>query len=232
MLKGKLVEISSLQKQEIDTMFLLMDQFYEHMVFSCFMDDLNNKDTCILLFDETGVIRGFSTQKIMSLNVGNQQVHGVFSGDTIIHKEYWGSSELFKIFARNFIEYGKRYDVFYWFLISKGYKTYRMLPVFFNEFYPNYQKDVPAWEKSIMDTYGKLCYPSEYDQQSGVICYGKIKDKLKDGVADVGERQLKDKHVAYFIKVNPGYGQGNDLVCLAPLSENNLKPGIRKLLLG
>ena len=44
---------------------------------------------------------------------------------------------------------------FYWFLISKGYKTYRFLPLFFREFYPRHDAPTPAWAKEILDALGR-----------------------------------------------------------------------------
>ena len=42
---------------------------------------------------------GFTTQKVMELEINGCLIHGVFSGDTIIHKSYWGELELFKAWA-------------------------------------------------------------------------------------------------------------------------------------
>jgi len=231
-LHGKVVEVKQLTEQDKKDMFTLMDEFYDDTIFIVFIKDLEEKDYCILLFDEDGRIKGFSTQKIMSVEVEGENVYGFFSGDTIIHKECWGSIELYRLFAKYFISYGKRYGNFYWFLISKGYKTYRMLPLFFKEFYPNYRVETPIYEQGIMDSFGAAKYSGEYDKERGVILYNKTKDRLKKGVADITEKQLKDADILHFLKLNPEYYKGNDIVCLAKLTEDNLKPAIRRLLLG
>jgi hypothetical protein len=231
-LHGKVVEVKVLTKQDRLTMFSLMAEYYDDINFPVFIKDLTEKDYCILLFDTNKIIKGFSTQKIISIRVRAEIIYGVFSGDTIIHKDYWGSLELHKLFADFFINYGKRYKGFYWFLISKGYKTYKMLPVFFIEFYPNHKEKTPFYEQEIIDSFGNTRYPEEYDKTSGVILYKETKDKLKTGVADITEKQLKDKDIQYFIKLNPDYIKGNDLVCIARLTEDNFKPAIKRLLLG
>lgn len=231
-LDGIIVEAYLLNEKQKETMYLLMNEFYDNMSSAAFMKDLSEKDFCILLLDETGTIKGFSTQKIMSVEVNGENVFGVFSGDTIIHKDYWGSLELYKVFARYFIEYGKQYKAFYWFLISKGYKTYKMLPLFFNDFYPNYKVKTPDFEQGVMHSFGRSKYPQEYDKKSGVICYKGIKDRLKEGVADITEKQLKDKNIEFFVQANRDYYKGNDLVCLAKLDEENLKKTAQRLILG
>lgn len=231
-LHGTIIEVQKLTELEKKTMFSLMDEFYDDTTYHVFIEDLEEKDYSILLFDTDNRIKGFSTQKRMSVEVGGEKVHGVFSGDTIIHKNYWGSIELYRLFAKYFISYGKRHGSFYWFLISKGYKTYKMLPLFFKEFYPNYKEKTPAYEQELIHSFGSVKYPDEYGRESGVIQYKGKKDKLKSGVADITKKQLNDLHILHFLKLNPEYFKGNDLVCIAKLTEENLKPAVRRLLLG
>lgn len=231
-LKAIVVEISSLMEQDIAVMCALMDEYYENIKPEIFQKDLKDKHYCILLVDEKGIIKGFSTQKIIHFNVKGEKIHGVFSGDTIIHKKNRGSLELYKSFASFFLEMGRNIDHFYWFLISKGYKTYKILPLFFNEFYPRFRTQTPACEQSIINAFGHLYYPGEFNEDSGVISYRGVKDKLKKGVADITDKHLKDEDTAYFTQINPGHAKGNDLVCVARLAEDNLKPTAQRLLLG
>ncbi|PKM96483.1 MAG: hypothetical protein CVU84_01875 [Firmicutes bacterium HGW-Firmicutes-1] len=226
---GEMIEIEKLTETCIKTMFTLMNTFYDHMLYDNFTRDLSEKDYCILLKDEAGKIQGFSTQKLISFSLKGKEIHGVFSGDTIIHKDYWGSMALYRTFAQSFIEYGKQFSEFYWFLISKGYKTYKMLPLFYKTFYPNYQDQTPDYEKQIIDAFGQLKYPGEYNEKTGVIEYRGEKDKLKEGVADITPKQLKDKNIQFFINANPNYIHGQDLVCLARLELDNLHNTTRRM---
>lgn len=230
-LYGEVIDRALLDEEDINTMFCLMNEFYDNVSMKVFQEDLSEKDHCILLKDETGDIKGFSTQKIMCVDIGQKKVWGVFSGDTIIHRDYWGSLELFKVFAQYYVRYGENYDSFYWFLISKGYKTYKMLPLFFKDFYPRFDKETPEFELAVMKAFGNKKYPLEYDAKRGVIVYGGKRDKLKEGVADILEKQLKDKNIEFFTRINPGYVDGDDLVCLAKLSRDNFNQTAQRLFL-
>jgi len=53
----------------------------------------------------------------------------------------------------------------------------------------------PEKFKNIMDLFGEIKYPNEYNKENGVIEYKGIKDSLKKGVADITEKELKDKKV-------------------------------------
>ena len=222
--------IEKITYTEKSQMYELMREFYDNVTEEIFLNDLMNKDYCIMLYNEKKNVKGFSTQKELSLDLDGKIVYGIFSGDTIIHKEYWGSPELFKEFARTFVKEGN--EEYYWFLISKGYKTYKMLPLFFKEFYPNYKDKTPSFEKQIMDEFGKTKYPLDYNQITGVNEYKETKDKLKEGVADITEKQLKDRDIKYFIEINPGHKHGNDLICLTLLNQDNLRNTAKRLFRG
>ena len=227
---GIVKHIDELTAGEIEQMFALMNRFYDHVNFNTFTKDLYDKQTCIVLLNEKKEIKGFSTQKILSLHVNKTVIHGVFSGDTIIHKDYWGSWELFRAFARYFIEESTKYEDFYWFLISKGYKTYKILPLFYKEFYPNYRSDTPDSVRQIVNHFGQTVYPNDYNPDTGVIEYTQVKDKLKPDIATITARHLNDPDIAFFCNRNPGHINGNDLICLTRLTKNNLTLRGEKLL--
>jgi hypothetical protein len=228
----KVLDIDKLGETDKSQMFSLMSEFYDNVTKEAFYFDLSEKNYCILLYDEKDEIKGFSTQKLMDLKVDNKTIHGVFSGDTIIHKDHWGSLELYKGFCEKMMEYGEKYDDFYWFLISKGYKTYKMLPLFFKEFYPNYKVSTPEFEQHIMHAFGRTKFPYEYDEKTGVVKYNGIKDRLKKGVADIDNKHLKDKDIVFFVESNSGYINGDDIVCLTSLKETNIKKTAMRLFLG
>jgi len=221
-LKGCVVKIENLTDRDISEMYELMAKFYDNIEKKVFLEDLYDKGYCAVLRDSEGLIRGFSTQKVVNFLVDGKEIHGIFSGDTIIHKSYWGSIEIFRVLIDFFLDIGAKYEIFYWLLVVKGYKTYKILPTFFKEFYPNRLRDTPPKMQKIMDNFGETFYPDEYNKKSGVLEYGKIKDRLKDGVADITEKRLEDKDVQFFCEKNPNYLKGNDMVCITKLSKNNL----------
>ncbi len=220
-LDGKIVDVKELSIQDKKRMFFLMDLFYDNMIWEVFLADLEEKDYCIVLFDDSNTIYGFSTQKIIQVPIDDQQVYGVFSGDTIVHKDYWNSHHpLFSIFGRFFETYSRDYDEFYWFIICKGYKTYKILPTFFDSFYPCYKERTPDEVQKVMDAFGRS-YHKDYNQETGVVEYSDTKDKLRVGVADITERQMKNPHTAFFCEKNPHHALGQDLVCITSLKKYN-----------
>lgn len=230
MLKGKIQPISEYSKDDITVMYRLMSEFYDNTDEQVFLRDFYDKDYCLALYHDTEGLVGFTTQKLMELDIDGRKIHGIFSGDTIIHKSHWGDIELFKVWADFWFTYAEKYDEFYWFLICKGYKTYRILPLFWTEFYPRQGHETHEYMQKIIDAYAQKLYPDEYDKSSGVIKYSHTKDKLKAGVADVGEHEMKNKDISFFCEKNPGYIDGNDLACIAKIDRNILKKRAAELL--
>lgn len=229
---GKVLKISELAAADTDAMFALMDEFYENMERAVFDSDLYAKDYCIILRNDEGRLVGFTTQKVMSVAVDGKEIHGMFSGDTIIHRDYWGDTELFRVWAQFWFPFAEKYDEFWWFLICKGYKTYRILPLFWREFYPCCKAPTPAREKRIIDAYASALYPDEYNPGTGVIEYRHVKDRLRAGVAEIDEHRMKNRDVAFFSAANPGHADGNDLACLARIDRSLLRKHAPELLFG
>lgn len=211
-------------------MYSIMTTVYDGVDRDDFEADLAAKDDVILLRDPSGTTVGFSTQRVVKIEVDGRSIIGVFSGDTVIDPAHWGSPALFQTFARRYIV--ERPDPWYWFLISKGHRTYRMLPTFFTTFWPTRRLATPGFEKSIMDAYATALYGDDYDQPTGVLAYAKQKDRLREGVAGITEQTLRNPDAAFFAAVNPGHVLGHDLVCLTELSPANLRPQLRPRLLG
>lgn len=228
-MKGSVIPVSEVTERDIEVMYTLMTLFYEGTEEAVFRRDLADKDYCLLLREGTEIV-GFTTQKLLTLEVDGAPVRGVFSGDTIIDRAHWGETELFRSWSQFWFPYAAKQGEFWWFLICKGYKTYRILPLFWEQFYPTFRHETPPREQRIMEAYAQALYPEEYDRERGVIAYRHEKDRLRPGVADADAHRLKNRDIAYFCDRNAGWVRGEDLVCLAKLDPAAMHPGSPRML--
>jgi hypothetical protein len=223
-LKGLLVPTRAVTDAQRTAMLALMHQHYENVDWATFARDLEEKDWVILLFDaQTEALAGFSTQMLLSVEAAGQPIKALFSGDTIIARDHWGDNALAHVWGRlalSLIENCSGTDL-YWFLISKGYKTYRFLPLFFHEFFPRYDACTPPWARSVLDALAQYKYARAYDPAAGVIRSHAGKDRLRRGVAEVTPERLYNPHVRFFAERNPGHECGDELCCLARLTREN-----------
>lgn len=228
-LHSKIFTPDKLSKSDKYSMFDLMNIYYDNINRKQFEADLSEKNWIVVLYDGDNLIKGFSTIMLIDMVVQGKKIKIVFSGDTILDRDYWGNSELAVAWGKFVFSIPEKFPdtPIYWLLISKGYKTYMFLPIYFNEFYPRYNSDTPDFEQEIMKSFAKFKYPERYDENTGLIYANGINDMLKMGIADVTKENLQDPNVEYFVQKNNGYLNGDELVCISKVSMNNLQEFIR-----
>lgn len=213
-----------------EAMYQLLETYFQNTSVEQFAHDLAEKDTVILLRDpEDGRVVGFSTLMKIEITIENRNVIAFFSGDTIIAREHWGSSLLARLWAARVFREADRIrqhspdTLCYWFLISSGYKTWRYLPTFFVAYAPH--PDVPAspFDRQVLQTLAAKKFGDDYHADTGLVRF-RHANPLRPGVAEVTERRLRDPLVEFFIRMNPGHLQGDELACLVPVSRSNLTP--------
>ena len=56
----------------------------------------------------------------------------------------------------------------------------------------------------------------------GIVKNDGTNDFLRENVVVLSEKQLKNKNIQFFLEKNPNYQKGDELVCLAEISFDNL----------
>lgn len=230
-LKAVIRPVTDLTESQVQEMLSLMQAYYLNVTPEQFVKDLKEKDFVILLFDE-GYIRGFSTWMLCDHDCEGRRVSVIFSGDTIVERSHWRSLALPLAWGRLMLSALAEHpgQELYWLLTSKGYKTYRFLPVFFREFYPSYAREAPPFEKALLCSLARRKFGSRFNPETGIIQAAEGAQCLHPGIADITEARRTDKHVAFFEKANPGHARGDELVCIARCHEDNLNPFILRQL--
>jgi hypothetical protein len=232
-LNFEVVETENITTSQKEEMFHLLDRHYNNVRWSDFITDLSEKHQVILLrTPENHQMVGFSTQLTLfpELNSGIPGCVVIFSGDTIIAQEYWGSVALPMAFLQLITKIQKQHPgkKIYWMLISKGLRTYKFLSVFLKEYYPNFQSATPPPIQQLMHYLGHQKFGLKYDPEIGIIKASTESQSLKPQFQPT---ENKENAVArFFYEKNPGYQKGDELLCLAELSEYNLHPFVKRLI--
>lgn len=220
-LRASTVAPSMIHDLDRERMYRLMQKYYDSHSKAQFLKDLNAKHAVILLRDSGGRIQGFSTLLKRELNHENRKIIGLFSGDTIIEKQYWGQ----KVLGVEFLKFLWLEQIknplkpVYWFLISKGYKTYLLMANNFEEHYPRFESETPKSILKLMNDFYTKIYPEAYNPAQGLIRFEKCEGKLKEGVADITAELLRSNaRVAFFSRTNPNWSQGDELTCVARMT--------------
>jgi hypothetical protein len=211
--------------------FALFQAAYEGADWDRFQRDLNEKQFVILLsHPASGELKGFSTVQLMR----RAGATVVFSGDTVIAPECWGQKELQRQFAKLILRLKRRHPLrpVYWFLISKGYKTYLIMVRRCPRSIPRYDRaDDPALRR-LLDALARERFGDHYDVTASVA-RDLGKDRVRDGLSPVGDSAGANPHVRFFLTRNPGYTHGDELCCLAEIRLRDAALTlVRKRLLG
>lgn len=232
-LHAHISDVDALRCDVKGSMYALFSRYYESTTEQAFLDDLRDKDHVVLLSDSAGKLQGFSTLAVLTQEHEHGARRAIFSGDTIIHHEYWGEQALAFAWIRfaGRIKAQQPQTPLDWFLIVKGHRTYRYLPVFSRCYYPAWSHPTPPETKAWMDRLATLRYGEHYDPESGVLRFPRSRGQLRDTWALVPEGDRRRPEVRFFLERNPGYVRGHELVCLTELHEDNLRPLARRLFL-
>ena len=232
-LTGHVVRRQDLDRRTHDEMFRLLSGHFSGADRAVFEADLAEKQCALLLEDEAGRLRGFSTMAVYLTEATGRPASVVYSGDTIVERACWGSATLPRTWIRAVRELvpadGPR-DV-YWLLLTSGYRTYRFLPVFFRAFYPRHDGDDADGLAPALDALARERFGERYDAADGVVRLAAPQVLVDDLLALPAGRTL-DPHVAYFLTRNRGHVRGDELACLTRISDDNLTPAGRRMTRG
>lgn len=223
---GEVVDVKILTRRTKEALYVLFSRHYDEVSRARFEEDLREKPWILLLTDsDSGEVGGFSTLLLLERRVDGRPIRALFSGDTIVDPRYWGSLELVRVWIRFAAELKATAPALplYWFLISKGYRTYLFLPLYFRAFYPRFDQPTPPFEERVLDALASSRYGAAFDPARGVIEFPRSHGQLKPELAAVEEHRRKNPHVRFFLQRNPTYSLGTELVCLAEISPRNMR---------
>ena len=217
-LKAKTLAVCDLRGEKKTCMWEVFSQYYDDIERSRFESDLANKSHVILLYD-TGdrSLQGFSTLQLIPGTLEGRDYLAIYSGDTVLNEGYWGQTALQRDFTAYVLWQMVTHPTIpvYWFLISKGYKTYLLLSRNYVEHWPRWEQPTPPFQRGVIH---KLCvdkFGDDWKPDLGVLQFETPQGKLKDSVAAIDEELLRQyKDILFFDTANPGHRQGDELCCL------------------
>ena len=217
-LLAKIVSAKNLRENKLDDMWKVFSQYYEDIERARFESDLTKKSHVILLMDSGDKsLQGFSTLELIPGNILGKKFLAIYSGDTIISEDYWGQTALQRAFTGYTLKHMVKnpFIPVYWFLISKGYKTYLLLSRNYVEHWPRFETDTPAFQSAVIDTLSFNKFGDAWKRELGVLKFDRPQGKLKEEVAPIDEGLLRQFHdIQFFAQANPGHPQGDELCCL------------------
>lgn len=209
--------VTTLEAPLVDDMWRLFARYYDDVDRDAFARDLRAKRDVLLLLDrERGTLAGFSTLHAYERTVDGRRTMVIFSGDTVCDERYWGQRALHGAFLRYAlrVKFAHPLKPVYWFLISKGYKTYLLLARNFPEFWPRHDRATPRWQRRLLDALATEKYGEAWLPARGLLHFTLPQGRLRSGVAPIGAVERTDPHIRFFDTANPHAADGDELCCL------------------
>jgi hypothetical protein len=217
-LRVRPVPVGALRPWQVDRMWRLYADHYDHVDRATFERDLAGKSHVFIGSDAvTGAIVGFSTALVYVHRYGRRAVGIYFSGDTIVLPAYWGQTALHRAVLGSLVRWKLRHPLtpLYWHLICSGYRTYLTLVRNFPTHWPDHRRPTPAWERGLLDSIGRARYGPAWRAEQGVVSLAGPQPVLRSTLAPFTPELLALPEIAFFVRANPGYARGDELAMLA-----------------
>lgn len=222
--RSRTVRVDRLPARTIDQMWDMFRRYYEvgDDDRAGWVRSLLEKDVAFIIEDrDTRRMVGFSSALLMTFD-GYRIVH---SGDTVLERERWGAGKHFayqmlKVLTRHYLS--KPRVPLYWFLISKGYRTYLLMARNLIEFYPTWRGPTPPWAKDVIAEVARRRYGTAFRPQTGVLTFPYRRAPLQPWVTPITDEQRDDADIAYFERANPCWQDGDELACIGVMDLRQL----------
>ena len=219
-----IVKKGNITSDERQQMYSVFSRYYENVDAKRFNADLETTDWTIQLRNDDQAVVGFSTLQAYQHRESSREALILYSGDTIVDRAHRTNGDLAGAFGHllmRAVEQDKGMPIF-WLLTSKGVRTYRFLPVFFKTFFPAHNSPTPLRVKQLIDTIAGNKFGSDYSPETQVVSHHRQRDWLCESEHDPMLMKRSDPHISFFLQTNPGYADGDELVCLTEVSQENL----------
>lgn len=212
--------VTEVSVHDICRMYEIFAQYYVNAPLETFLADLSRKSgVFVVRRKRDGEVVGFSTVHRFPMRVGGQSAIGIFSGDTLIERAYWGSRALQLAFVRYVFRVRMQNPLtpVYWCLISKGYKTYLLLANNYPRYFPNPEGQHPQLA-GVVREYCRQLFPGVLDEQRMLLDFGDNAQHLHEEAAPITEyARRRYPKIAFFEDRNPTWQQGTELPCVGML---------------
>jgi hypothetical protein len=209
-----------------DRAFELFTEYYENADRARFEADLDDMQVAVVLEDDlTGELRGFSLLHLQARrDVSGRPCTIIFAGDTVIERRSLGQGALQREWARLLgrTKLRRPWRPLHWFLTCRDYRTYLLLVENVRTAVPKYTIVRPSPVLSTMlgfvagDRYG-----DRWDPEAGVVRADPDSPRPRrrtEVPVITDELAQANPHVAFYLDHNPGYLEGDRLVCIGDLT--------------
>ncbi len=226
----RIVPRSDLAGSEKAAMFQLLTEHFEGVTAEQFARDLAEKNLALLI-ERGDKLVGFSTLLAYTAPFEGTAVNVIYSGDTIVSPEAWGTTALPRAWVAGVDALRAKLPAgrCFWLLLTSGFRTYRFLPVFWREFFPRFDAPTPPFVQRLSGDLAQAQFGEQFKPELGIVRFAQPQ-RLRNGLQEVPNGRKHDPHISFFLTRNSGHAAGDELVCLTELCPENLTSAGRRMM--
>lgn len=188
---------------------------------SSFLEKKKTIDLYAVYKDGARVI-GFTGIRYRTIHVELKKYKGLYIGQTAILSEYRGMKlmqrTVIKMLKRHFLK-APHHKLIIW-NNALTYRPYLVMAKGLKNYYPHPDREECQHRKAIQDAIGHSYYGDSYNPNSGIV--NKPENIMQEHERLLSEKELSDKHIAYYLQKNPMVKHGHGMICYADGSVGNL----------
>lgn len=180
------------------------------------------RDAVLIRAADTGELVGLGGVAVFELAHDDERCMVIFPGDTLFDPKVRGKSVIQVLGLLYYLERRLKHPRLPVYMVygTFSFKTYLMLPRNFRTFWPARGQEMPAAELRVLREVAERYYTDLRRSPAGALV-GRASKQLREGVATIDDAALEDPDIRFFHEQNPGYRQGDVLLCLIPLHASN-----------
>lgn len=224
-IKTVIKKVGAITLHEREQMLSLVQSYYAELNEAIFLRKLTQKDLIVFLKDKELII-GFTAIELINFVFNGEQIKIVLAEETVISKEYWHQQNLSLLWLQPIfaLREQEKHKKWYWIVPASNYLSYQAMTLFFPEFYPRRNQVMPSKMKQLVHDFSRWKYKQGFDAVKGTVSFKNLGISLTKELSDVMFEKFDDPHMRYFISKNPYYHQGDHLICLAEINQENITP--------
>jgi hypothetical protein len=224
-LNHEVLDVARVPAAVREEMFWRFTEQYAEVELDIFLRDLAAKRFVLVVREPAGLLVGFSTLAVDAAEAGGERLRYIFSGDTFLDQRYWGDTTLLRQWFRlaGRIRAEDPSTSLYWFLITKGHRTFRILTSFFVDYVPHRGRRRDGRLEEIRNVLGRQRFGDYFDPRTGLIDFGASRGQLQEDLADADRYARINGNADFFLACNPDYARGVELACIGQFETGNLR---------
>ena len=166
---------------------------------------------------DNGAIVGFTGIKISEMELGKRQpLVAIYYGQVFVLPEFRGDREFRLSFIKTGLYFKLKFPLrrsYVWF-DAITYKPYVLCSNYLKEFYPVIRKQTPGIVAELIQAVGQRFFGELFDTARGTISNGSR--RVTDRETIIRQKDLKNARIRCYTKLNPGFQNGDGLICVYP----------------